>query len=574
MHLLDSKSNSSASFAFPLLFILILLGWGGLNIIQSLLTELENDEAYYWMYSRFLDWGYFDHPPMIALFIKAGSLLFKGELGVRFVTVIAQLVTLGLLWILVGEKNPCRHKILTFFGLAGSIVMFQVYGFIATPDSPLLLWTTIFLWIYHKFLQKENFITTLLLSIAMAAMLFSKYHGGLVIVFVVASNIRLLRSGWFWMAGILAIVLFMPHIIWQMENDFPSLHYHLFARSRPTSLKHILNYIPNQFFSFNPFFLGLLIIVFFKFKPKDVFERGLYFIIGGFISFFFLSSVRGHVEPHWTIAAAIPMIIIVYRKCIDEPRYLKYIHRVLVPTILILVFLRFALIFDYAPGVLKKFHGKEEWSKHLAEIAGDTPIVFRNSYQRPATYSFYTGKHATSINGIYYRQTQYDIWPFEEELFGKEVILVTKINDPLAREYTFPKGKKVYLHRSAHFFAVQKLKINYSLAPLSVMQAGDSITLDAEIYNPYPYEIGFHEPYFPVTFNVMFVKSGNDMTVVPAIVFPLIDSLAPGEKRNISVTFEVPDICSRKYKFALTLQAGIQQEAFNSPVTLIYVNEK
>ena len=47
--------------------------------------ELSYDESYYWMYSQFMDWGYFDHPPMVALFIKMGTYIFGNTaLGVRF----------------------------------------------------------------------------------------------------------------------------------------------------------------------------------------------------------------------------------------------------------------------------------------------------------------------------------------------------------------------------------------------------------------------------------------------------------------------------------------------------------
>jgi len=93
-----APSTSRLSTAFPSLFILILLAWGSLNIFQTIMTEIENDEAYYWMYSHYLDWRYFDHPPMIALFIKAGCFFFSGELGVRFLRVIAQLIKLCLIW--------------------------------------------------------------------------------------------------------------------------------------------------------------------------------------------------------------------------------------------------------------------------------------------------------------------------------------------------------------------------------------------------------------------------------------------------------------------------------------------
>jgi len=50
------------------LFILFLSAWFLLNLFQAIFTEITNDEAYYAFWGKFLDWGYFDHPPMVALF--------------------------------------------------------------------------------------------------------------------------------------------------------------------------------------------------------------------------------------------------------------------------------------------------------------------------------------------------------------------------------------------------------------------------------------------------------------------------------------------------------------------------
>jgi 4-amino-4-deoxy-L-arabinose transferase-like glycosyltransferase len=58
------------------------------NLIQATFTGLLHDEAYYWVWSKHLDWGYFDHPPMIALLIKAGTIIGDTELGVRLIFVI------------------------------------------------------------------------------------------------------------------------------------------------------------------------------------------------------------------------------------------------------------------------------------------------------------------------------------------------------------------------------------------------------------------------------------------------------------------------------------------------------
>lgn len=61
----DDKKVSSALY-----IVLLLLGF-----LQAATTELFDDEAYYWVYAQFLDWGYFDHPPMIALLVKMGITL-------------------------------------------------------------------------------------------------------------------------------------------------------------------------------------------------------------------------------------------------------------------------------------------------------------------------------------------------------------------------------------------------------------------------------------------------------------------------------------------------------------------
>ena len=76
-----------------------------INLFQAWRTELFDDEAYYWVCSRFLDWGYFDHPPMIALLIRIGSFIFPSELGVRISSVILSTISIYLLEKLIKPEN-------------------------------------------------------------------------------------------------------------------------------------------------------------------------------------------------------------------------------------------------------------------------------------------------------------------------------------------------------------------------------------------------------------------------------------------------------------------------------------
>ena len=82
------------------LFLFFLVIWFLLNALQAAFTNLDPDEAYYWMYSKALAWGYFDHPPAIATLIKLGYALIPSELGVRIFTILAQIGSFYGIWIL------------------------------------------------------------------------------------------------------------------------------------------------------------------------------------------------------------------------------------------------------------------------------------------------------------------------------------------------------------------------------------------------------------------------------------------------------------------------------------------
>jgi hypothetical protein len=286
---MNTKLNSY--FLNP--FTLLLIIWGILNLAQAGLTPLNNDEAYYWMYSKYLAWGYFDHPPMVALMIRIGYFLFYNELGVRLVVVLSQLVALSVIWLLTDkEQREKKENVLLFFMFVAILPVCNIYGFMATPDAPLILFSAIFLLVYKRFTENESWPNTLFLGFSIAALLYSKYHSGLLIILIILSNLRLLKSIKFYYALFLALLLVFPHLLWQYSNGFPSLKYHLVDRVSGFNLSHVPEYLGSQFLIHNPLILPLLIWIMIKIRSKNLFDRALYFIIIGFFTFFFISSFR------------------------------------------------------------------------------------------------------------------------------------------------------------------------------------------------------------------------------------------------------------------------------------------
>jgi hypothetical protein len=81
-------------------------GWLLVNLVQAAGTGLFDDEAYYWIYSLFPAWGYFDHPPAIAMLIKAGYTIFPNELGLRLFIVLLNSASIYLIYQLCDKKKP------------------------------------------------------------------------------------------------------------------------------------------------------------------------------------------------------------------------------------------------------------------------------------------------------------------------------------------------------------------------------------------------------------------------------------------------------------------------------------
>ncbi len=125
----------------------VLAGLTALRLVMAAILPLAPDEAYYWIWSRALAPGYVDHPPMVALWIRAGTAL-AGEtaLGVRLFGPIAAALGTVLLADAAERLLPGRRAGLVAGGLLNATLFLGVGSVVMTPDSPLLLFWTATIW--------------------------------------------------------------------------------------------------------------------------------------------------------------------------------------------------------------------------------------------------------------------------------------------------------------------------------------------------------------------------------------------------------------------------------------------
>ena len=477
--------------------------WFVINLLQGIFTEIQEDEAYYALYGEHLAWGYFDHPPMVGLMTFLSSMLFSGTLGVRFFTIIASCLSLWVMWLIANKttfrqaqrpaltqvpepvEGPTRKHIFLFFILTFSIVMFNIYGFVTTPDASLILFSALFLLVYQRYLENKSWKNALLMGLFMALMVYSKYHAFLLIGLIVLANLKLLKDGKFWVACLLALALLTPHILWQVNNDFPSFRYHLAGRNEAFRWSYFLEYLPNQLLIFNPFTFGAVVYVLIKYRGNNAFERGLRFILIGFFFFFWLMAFRGHVEPHWTIVCVIPIVVLVYDKTLIDEKLRKYTKFFILPSLLLVLAFRILLLTPLTDRF--GYHGKEPYYKAIEQVAGDRPVVFRGSFQEPALYHYFTSKESSTLQSYYDRMTQYDFWQFDKAWVGKPVFVCGHVNE---RSETYQVDDvEVEGFLSDDFSSANRLVTKFDITnaineKTPVFHHGDTIRIDFSIYNP------------------------------------------------------------------------------------------
>jgi hypothetical protein len=540
--------------------------WAILNLLSAAFTGLAHDEAYYWMYSKNLDWGFYDHPPAVALMIKAGCFLFENAFGLRLVNVLTGCISLFLLWKICSKYG---EDFLLFVSLVSGIIIFHAYGFIVVPDGPLLASSIFYFWALDKYLDSDKMKYILILAFSIALMLYSKYHGFLILLFTIIAAPKLLVRRSFWLVTIFSIILFLPHIIWQVKNSYPPLQYHLLGRgNRAYDISFTLNYFLGILLISGPLIGFILWYAFFKISITSKWERILKYNVLGVVIFFFFSSFHSKIEPNWNIPVVIPLLIISYKYLKEKFILRKWIIVLGGITFVIGLFLRGYLasdvIFNKVSTHLKfrnEFHNWDTWAREISRKAQNRPVVFLNSYQKASKYIFYTNNLAHSYNGVGYRKNQFDLWDTEAKIQGKDVLIVSERDLPNFFPFETALGV-FYISELKNFRSYNKVEIEVLNENLT-FEADKTYTLEVLLTNNFPFQVDFKENKdFSVEIVVSLVK---DKELIEEQIFPLKlgkEGLDPGESFVQIVNYKAPHEKNRYYIF-VSLKSNYLEPGIN-----------
>ncbi len=210
-------------------WLLALASLTALRLLMAALLPLSPDEAYYWIWSVHLQPGYFDHPPMVALWIRAGTeLLGTNALGVRLLGPLAAAAGSVLLWDTGERLFPNRHVGLAAAALFNATLVVGVGAVLMTPDTPLIFFWTACIAGTARWLASRDDRWWLAIGVMAGAALLSKYTGLLLIaaigLWLVTSGSRRLAllSPWPWLGLVLAGAVFAPDVYWNATHHWVS----------------------------------------------------------------------------------------------------------------------------------------------------------------------------------------------------------------------------------------------------------------------------------------------------------------------------------------------------------------
>jgi 4-amino-4-deoxy-L-arabinose transferase-like glycosyltransferase len=310
-----AMSPQQAALA-PMLILLVVMV--ALRCWVATHMDLETDEAYYWVWSRRLAASYFDHPPMVAYMIRLGTTLFGDTvLGVRSMAIVAMTVASALVYaltvILCGERR--LGVMATFwFNMMPHTAFFSI---IMYPDTPAILFWVLCCVALALVWKSGRGEWWYLVGVAMGLLLLSKYTG----VFLLAGIVGWLLASapmrpWLkrpepYLAGVIALLLFTPVIVWNAEHHWASFAKQ-FGRALDVSsdggLDNMAAFVGIQSLFVSPVIFvfavaGLAVATWRGFARQSANWLLLAFAAVPMLLYFLIHALSAEVLPQWPSAA-------------------------------------------------------------------------------------------------------------------------------------------------------------------------------------------------------------------------------------------------------------------------------
>ena len=230
------------------------------RLLAARWIHLTEDEAYYRLWAQHLHLGYYDHPPMIAWWIRLGRMIAgDNPLGVRLMPVLA---TGAATWLVADLTRVLGGQAAT--GLRAAVwynatTTVGVGGILATPDAPATLFWVLTLWTLGKVWAEGSPRWWLLAGMTAGLACISKYSalflapGVFLWMVLTPKGRKALATPWPWITVAIAAAIFATNVWWNAHHDWLTFAKQ-FGRVAPHDFRpdRLADLLITQFFLLNP----------------------------------------------------------------------------------------------------------------------------------------------------------------------------------------------------------------------------------------------------------------------------------------------------------------------------------
>jgi undecaprenyl-diphosphatase len=411
-----------------------------LRLIVGARLPLLPDETYYWDWSRHLDFGYFDHPPMIAWLIAIGTnLLGVNPLGVRIMMILCG--TVAALAMTLIARRIARSHTAAETAIVISVMPLAAAGLVlATNDAPLLAFTGLTLYFIVKAIQSEPRSAESMKAWCWAGVMlglafWSKYTSillpvGVLLAFLSHRRLWPRFAEWGpYVACLIAALVFLPVLMWNARHDWISFVYQIeHGMGEPMTLRgawrHEGDLLGGQAGLATPILFVMIVIAVAKsLRPRLGPEKWLLAVVTTtFFAFFVYSALRKRVEANWPAPAYIGgVVLFACYKWSELSKRWRAAGIALAGVLSLAVYLHAVQPIVPIPPPKDPIARAFGWKEVAAAVgrAGGAPVphgvkVFlaADRYQEASQIAFWIAGHpetfALNLGG---RRNQYDLWP-------------------------------------------------------------------------------------------------------------------------------------------------------------------
>ena len=187
------------------------------------------DELYYLACGEHLDWGYVDQAPLIAVVARVQrALLGESLFATRFLPAVAGAALVFVTGLLARELGGGRFAVLLACVCVIVAPAFLALHTVLTMNAFEPLFWTLGAYLVARALKTGDARLWVWFGLLMGLGLQNK-HSTLVFGFAVVAGLLLtparkfLLSKWLWLGGLIALLVFLPNILWQIKYDWPTV---------------------------------------------------------------------------------------------------------------------------------------------------------------------------------------------------------------------------------------------------------------------------------------------------------------------------------------------------------------